>query len=350
MNKHLKILLVFIGLIGLFTSCDNDGMKVVMLDNPIAPTLTTVPDLTLQRSAGNDTLTFSGTPVDPGFQASANYFLEACASGKNFADPITLISGTSPDVMKIKVSDLNTILLRSFKGDVATSVDLRLRANLVVDAGTGAIGTSSKPLTYSSEIKTVDVTPYGLPRLDLIGLGTTQKIQSVLGDGVYTGYVSLTASDLFTLNDPDAATNYGDNGSNNGKLKVDGDAITSPGDGWYQLDADINNLTYALQPYNVGVVGAFTDWGGQPDHMMAYNTDKGYWYIDIDLPAGPMKFRLNSDWSVNWGPGADTDLPADGGTLALPDGNGNIIITSAGNYTIHLTLNGSSGSVTFIKN
>lgn len=350
MNKHFKILLVFIGLIGLFTSCENDGMKVVMLDSPIAPTLQTLPDLTLQRSAGKDTLTFSGTAVDPGFQASANYFLEACATGTNFTDPITLISGTSPDAMKIAVKDLNTTLLKKFPGDVPTTVDVRLRANLVVDAGTGVLGTASKPLSYSSGIQTVDVTPYGLPRLDLIGLGTAQKIQSVLGDGVYTGYVSLTASDMFTLNDPDASTNYGDDGSNNGKLAVDGAAIASPGDGWYQLDADINNLTYALQPYNVGVVGAFTDWGGQPDHMMAYNTDKGYWYIDIDLPTGPMKFRLNSAWGTNWGPGSDTDLPADGGTLGLPDSNGNINITAAGNYTIHLTLNGSSGSVTFEKN
>jgi hypothetical protein len=325
-------------------------MKVVMLDNPIAPTLQTLPDLTLQRSAGNDTLTFSGTAVDPGFQASANYFLEACATGTNFADPITLISGTSPDAMKIAVKDLNTTLLKKFPGDVPTTVDVRLRANLVVDAGTGALGTASKPLSYSSDIQTVDVTPYGLPRLDLIGSGMDQKIQSVLGDGVYTGYVNLTASNPFTLNDPDTGTNYGDDGSDNGKLAVDGAAITPPEDGWFQFDVDVNKLTYDLQPYNVGVVGEFTGWGNDPDHMMAYDTDKGYWYIDIDLPAGPMKFRLNSDWTVNWGPGADTDLPADGGTLGLPDSNGNINITAAGNYTIHLTLNGSSGSVTFIKN
>ena len=349
MNKNLKIFIFLVGLIGLLNSCEKDGLKVVMLDNPIAPTLTTVPDLTMQRNNAADTLEFTGTAVDPGFQASVKYYLEACVSGTNFADPVTLISDSQDNTMKITVGDLNDILIKYFTPDQTTSVDLRIRASLVVDAGTGALGTSSNPLDYSSEVQTVNVIPYGYPRLDLIGLSTAQKIQSVLGDGVYTGYVNLTASDLFTLNDPDTGTSYGDDGSDNGKLAVDGAAVTSPGDGWYQLDADINNLTYGLQPYNVGVVGAFTDWGGQPDHMMAYNTDKGYWYITLDLPTGPMKFRLNNDWKVNWGPGADTDLPADG-NLELPNSSDNIIITTAGNYTIHLTLKGSSGSVTFIKN
>lgn len=349
MNKYLKLYIIFIGLIGLLASCEKDEVRTVMSDNPISPTIVTFPDLTLQRTHGNDTLVFVGTPVDPGFQASANYYLEACVSGTNFADPVQLISDITDDAMKITVTDLNSALLKSFPADQATSLDFRIRANLVVDAGTGALGTSTNPLSYSSEIKTVSVTPYGLPRLDLINSGIDQKIESALGDGVYTGYVNLTTSNPFTLNDPDTGTNYGDDGSGSG-LAVNGDAIPVDADGWHKLNADINALTYDMQPYMVGVVGAFTNWGEDPDHMMDYNAAKGYWYITIDLPTGPMKFRLNSLWDVNWGPGEDMDLPANGGTMSLPNSSGNIIISAAGNYTIHFTITGSSGSVTFIKN
>jgi hypothetical protein len=345
MNKHLKILLVFIGLIGLFTSCENDGMKVVMLDNPIAPTLTTVPDLTLQRSAGNDTLTFTGTAVDPGFQASANYFLEACVSGTNFADPVTLFSGVQADVMKLKVSDLNTTLLKKFPADQTTSVDLRLRANLVVDAGTGAIGTSSKPLTYSSDIKTVNVTPYGYPRLDLINSGMDQKIESVLGDGNYSGFVKLDVNNPFTLNDPDTNTSYGDAGS---ALAVDGNPIAVPGagSGWYKMSVDVNAMTYSMEQYMIGLVGSATPNGwNAPDQKMDYHAKTGTWNITIDLVDGDIKFRLNDAWSWNLG-----------GTTDNLVHNGDNIPVTAGNYTISLTITNAApvgsetGTYTIVKN
>lgn len=347
MSKKSIIYLAFVGLIGLFSSCEKDGTNVVMLANPTAPTIQTMPDLTLKRTNGTDTLTFVGTPVDPGFQASATYILEAAAAGTNFADPISIVSGPKDKAMKITVSDLNGLLLKKFPADQASSLDFRIRAVLTVDSGTGAPGSSSNPMQYSSETKTVSVTPYGLPRLDLVGSGVTQKVESALGNGIYTGYVKLDAAKPFTLKDPDTNTSYGATGS---ALAVNGAAITPGGSGWYKLDVNVNNLTFALSQYSIGVVGEFTGWGGSADFPMDYDAAKGYWFITIDLPAGPMKFRLNSAWSVNWGPGADTNLPATGGTLALPNSNGNIVISAGGNYTIHFTVTGSSGSVTFIKN
>ena len=95
--KNLVIYLTFIGLIGLLFSCEKDETKVVMLTNPIAPTIQTVPNLTLKRTSGNDTLVFVGTAVDPGFQASATYFLEACVKGNNFKDAVLILSSIKPD-------------------------------------------------------------------------------------------------------------------------------------------------------------------------------------------------------------------------------------------------------------
>lgn len=114
MKKKLFIYLTIIGLTGLFTSCEKDGEKVIMSANPVAPTLTTVPNLILERVNGTQVLEFKGTPVDPGFQASATYILEACAEGNNFADPVTVWSGTHCESIKLTVSDLNGTLLRKF--------------------------------------------------------------------------------------------------------------------------------------------------------------------------------------------------------------------------------------------
>lgn len=341
MNKKI-IYLILVGAIGLLFSCEKDEDKLYMSENPIPPTIVTMPDLTLRRTNASEMLEFKGTPVDPGFQASATYFLEACASGNNFADVTSITSGIQDTSLKVSVGELNSLFLKNFPADQASSVDFRIRGVLMADAGIGV-----DPFTYNSETKTTDVTPYGLPRLDLIGSGTDQKIESAAGDGQYTGIVKMDVTRPFTLKDPDTGTEYGANGS---ALAINGSAISAEEDGWHKLDVDINALTYSLSPYLVGVVGEFTDWGNDPDYPMEYDLAKGYWYITIDLPAGSMKFRLNSDWGVNWGPGGDTNLPANGGTLSLPNSSGNIIITAAGNYTIHLTINGSSGSVTFIKN
>ena len=144
MNRN--IIIVLLGLIGLFTSCEKDGEQVTMLASPIVPTIATMPNLTLERSNGTNILEFVGTPVNPGFNASAKYFLEVAAAGTDFDDLIQLYSGIEVESIKIAVSDLNQVLLKNFPGDQVSSMDFRIRTALVVDAGTGA-----KSFEYFSE-------------------------------------------------------------------------------------------------------------------------------------------------------------------------------------------------------
>jgi len=59
MNRKSILYLILFGLTGLFAACEKDEVKVVMLDNPVAPTLVTVPDLILKRADGNKTLEFT---------------------------------------------------------------------------------------------------------------------------------------------------------------------------------------------------------------------------------------------------------------------------------------------------
>lgn len=338
MNKNLFKYLAFFGLIALLFSCEKDGTNTIMLASPVAPTLTTVPDLTLKRATGKDTLVFVGTPVDPGFQASATYFLEACAKGNNFADATVLYSGTQNKSMKITVSDLNGMLLKKFPADQVSAVDLRIRSVLVVDAGTGAAGTSSKPFVYSSAVTPVNVTVYGLPRLDMINSGIAQKVESPLGDGKYSGYVKLDKTKPFTLKDPDANITYG---LTAGKLAAAGAAITPTDSGWFMLKADTKGQSYSADAYMIGLIGSATANGwDSPDSKMDYDTKTGTWFITAKLIDGEIKFRLNDGWAWNLG----------GTPGSLTQGGANIAVT-AGNYTIRLTIiNGTTGTYTIVKN
>lgn len=347
--KNLYIYLTFIGLIGLLFSCEKDETKVVMLTNPIAPTLTTVPNLTLERTNGNDTLVFAGTAVDPGFQASATYFLEACAAGNNFTDVVAILSGIKPNTLKITVSDLNGIFLKKFPADQVSSVDLRLRSVLVVDAGTGAAGTSTEPFEYISEIKNASVTIYGLPRLNLIGSGIDQKIESALGDGNYTGFVKLDKTKAFTLEDPDANVMYGNTG---GKLAVNGAGIIPAENGWYKLTANTEALTFSTEAYMVGLIGSATpnEWNS-PDSKMDYDAATGLWSITLNLTVGEVKIRANDAWgSINLGLGDATHPGYSLSNLWNDSGSSNIPINTAGNYTISVLIGASKYSMTITKN
>ena len=328
--KNLMIKLTFIGLIGLLFSCKKDETKVVLLTDPIAPTIQTVPDLTLKRTSGNELLVIVGTPVKPGFQASATYYLEACPAGTNFADAITILSGVQDSLFKISVSNLNGILLKKFPADQVSSLDLRIRSVLTKDAGTGA-----QTMGYSSAIKTVNVTLYGLPRLDLINSGVTQKIESAMGDGKYSSYVKLDKTKAFTLKDPDTNVEYGGNG---GTLAVKGTGIllaTIDNNGWYKMDIDTKALTYSLKPFMIGIVGSATPNGwNNPDTKMDYDAPSGTWRITLDLQpsldGGVMKsefkFRINDGW--NWNLGGTTDkLLVDAGNLVATPGKYTIVLT-----------------------
>lgn len=335
----------FIGLICLLFSCQKDETKVVLSDSPIVPTIKTLPNLTLQRTHGKDTLLFVGTPVNPGFNASATYFLEACIAGTNFKDSVVLLSGVQDSVLKITVSDLDGILLKKFPADQVSSVDFRIRSVLSVDAGTGAPGTGNKLFVYTSASKTANVTIYGVPRLDLIGSGLTQKIESALGDGNYFGFVKLDATKAFTVNDPDANIVYGDK---NGALSVNGAGISVATNGWYKLNVDTKGLTYKLAPYKVGLIGDATPNGwNAPDTKMDYDSKTGSWYITVALVDGTFKFRCNDDWNSGINLGLGTGYSLD--NLYNSGSSSNIPIT-AGNYTIRLYILSSSYKCTITKN
>jgi hypothetical protein len=285
-----------------------------------------------------DTLVFVGTAVDPGFKASATYFLEACASGNNFKDSLQVLSSNQDASLKITVSALNGILLQKFTADVASSVDFRIRSVLSIDAGTGAV-----PMIYASDPVSANVTIFGLPRLDLLNSGITQKVESTLGDGKYIGYVKLDATKPFTLKDPDANITYGANGT---ALAVNGAAFSVAANGWYQVKADTKALTFTILPYNIGLIGDFNNWSA-PDSKMAYDAKTGSWFVTVTLTAGGVKFRMNDAWDQGINLGVGTGYSLD--NLQNGSSSANIPVTP-GNYTVRLYINSAPFRATFTLN
>ncbi len=343
MKKNLIIYLLIVGFIGIFTGCKKDETKVTMLDNPVVPVLKSLPGLTLSRAHGSDVLTFTGKPVDPGFGASANYFLEACLHGNNFADPLVVWTGIQDTSISMVESDLNVVLLRKFTADQVSSVDFRIRAVLVVDAGTYAPGTITKPFQYSSSVTTADVYPYGFPRLDLINSGVVQKIESLLANSIYTGYVLLDATKPFTVIESETGTTFGTAGA---VLLANGAPFTVAANGWYRFTANTIDLTYKLDQFNVGLVGNATPNGwNTPDQKMVYNPQTGTWNITLDLVAGDIKFRLNDDWAWNLG-GTPGSLTHNGSNYTVTPGNYTISLT----VTVPLPAGSEAGTFTITKN
>lgn len=345
MRKNLFIYIALLGFVALFSNCEKDGDEVTILANPVAPALTQMPDLALERSRGAEMLTFQGRNVDVGFAASATYFLEACAAGNNFENVISLFSGSDASSIEIAVSSLNEVMLKTFPEDQASSVDFRLRAVLIADAGTGV-----EDLEYISETVNASVTLFGLPRLDLIGSGMDQKIVSPQGDGTFVGFVNLSGANAFTLSDPETGKTYGLAG---GALVEGSSTGLAVGiDGYYQLDVDLNNLTYETTEYRVAIVGSATPGGWDTDTDMAYDPAKGHWYITIDLIGGGefIKFRMNDGWAWNMGL-ADGEDGGLSGNLQQGGVGNDIPIAEAGSYTVYFTiLSDAAGTYELIKN
>ena len=293
MNKKIFIYLTFIGLVGLLFSCEKAGTKAVLSDSPIAPTLTTVPNLTLKRADGIKVLEFVGTPVEPGFQASATYFLEACAKGNNFVDVLSILSDVQDLSMKITVADLDGKLLTKFPADKVSTVDFRIRAVLSLSSGTGSFA-------YSSAVKSVDVTTYGPPTLAFTVAGKLQGVVSAADNKTYVGWI-YTDGTAFQFTNNDDGKKYGGVMAADGincPLTLDGPAIVLPA-GAYNMTADINTgvMKMTVADVTIGIIGDAVG-GWSDDTKMVYNFTDHSWNVTKTVTAGGLKFRTHNSWAA----------------------------------------------------
>lgn len=139
-----------------------------------------------------------------------------------------------------------------------------------------------------------------------------QRLETVAGDGVYTGYIYVADPNGWGIEFKfqKSLGDWGDDSqlnSNNvtavtGDFEKTGDNFkASAGEGVYYVTYDMgNNTLNGLKVNTMGLIGDFNSWGG--DVEMTWNpTDYCYEVTDAPVNANGWKFRVNSDWVVNLG-------------------------------------------------
>ncbi|MFS4470464.1 SusE domain-containing protein [Chryseobacterium sp. T20] len=145
--------------------------------------------------------------------------------------------------------------------------------------------------------------------------------------------------------------NKGDDGTNTGKLKVDGSDIVPAAAGTYYMKVDWAANTYSAVLANFGVIGDATPTGWGSDTDFVYNpATKTYVINSIALSnTGVFKFRANDDWAIKFQPkDADQTLVSGTGVQSYLSLEGTVTgdpgykVSQAGNYKIELDLHNSA--------
>lgn len=159
------------------------------------------------------------------------------------------------------------------------------------------------------------------------------------GNGYYEGFLTLNTQFKF-CEQPNWDINWGGVDDGTGALAIGdtGYKMANNGmnftvtPGYYYIKVDMNTLTTTFTEITrVGVVGSFCEWGSPEDAAMTYDADNKVWVLtDCSFPANTeYKFRMNSDWAINFGGSLD-NLTQDGANLPA---------ANEGVYTITLNLN-----------
>jgi hypothetical protein len=351
MKKLSFIFIALAGLLSLF-SCKKDETQVVFtnlttsqIQSPANQTAFVL--LKENRDSVLTTFNWNKSESTPNNLGNATYSLEMDTAGNNFAKPKVLVAGENLSY-SITVLNMNKLLLGEMKDspDIESAYEFRVKASLY---------SSSENEDKISDVITLKLTAYSTALADtaklILSTSPSQSIFSMDADGKYTGMVKLTEGVTFTLTDPTTNKIYGGIG---GALSENGTALNVSKTGWYNMVVDINALTYAMNPYMIGVVGSATpnSWNA-PDSKMDYNLKTGNWEVTMDLVPSldggvlknEFKFRLNDAWDWNLG----------GTPESLTHGGPNIVVPAEGNYTITLTITNATqgtetGTFTLVKN
>jgi len=304
-----------------FTSIDNGDAFVLSLDNN---------DLEAVNVTWNDPILDSTLPIE------INYVLEAATPNTSFASPIEVGSVKNTNSISLTNAQLNAVAIQTgIEVDTAGDVEMRL-ISTITDAASGTV------LERITETVTINVTTY----LTVLDLSTTWGVVGSAAndwgatpdlpffktdvDGVLVAYVNLIDGEIKFRENNAWDNNYGSDSSTGGALVSGGGNLTVTA-GSYKIVMDLNNLTYTIESFSLGIVGgAYNNWGATPDFMLEYDPYSDVFRGLVTLIDGEMKFRLNNDWGTNWG---------DDGTDGTLDPGGANIVVSAGTYFATVNMN-----------
>ena len=324
MKNTIKLLIAFISFLTL--SCSEDVETKITSEKTTGITLlapTSSFNLVLDGAKLNDLATTFvwNDASNSAAGTTVNYTIEVAKSGTNFAAPVALGTPTTSLFKDVTVGTLDAVAKTlGLPSLVESAIDVRIKSSAGI-----------------SNVFTLKVTPYQ-PNWGIIGSATPKGWDASTDmtynatTGTYSISLGLTTGELKFRLDNSWNTNYGDDG-NNLSLELAGSNIPVSA-GNYTIVANFTTKTYTITRLTNawGVIGDATPLGWGADTLMDYNPTTQKYSITVKMKAGEFKFRLNRDWSNNYGD--------NGNNLSLDSGGDNIAVKNAGNYYITADFNG----------
>ncbi len=335
MKTILNKITVICTMLFVLVACKKDEQRLVANEG-VAPEFGSIPAalVLLEEQATTDSITFSWSEADYGYQAAIKYTLQfAAANQTDFEDAINVDLGNERS-RTYAVADFNALVLRlGLEPESPGDVIYRVLASI-----------SDNITSVSSAVNTMTVTAYStfreIPLLYVPGSHqgwspeTAPQLADVNFEDIFEGFVYFPdASNEFKLTVVPCwcEADYGSPGGNQLTLGG-GDNIKHDGAGFHRVTVNLNDLTWRADIMNWGVIGDATPGGWDSDQDMTYAVEDGVWKITVALSAGEFKFRANDDWGVNFGHHPDDD------PFVLSYGTDNIPVAEAGTYEIILDL------------
>jgi len=332
--KSMAIGLIATGL----WSCKKDEAPVVATSGNGGALKASATTLVLDKTMlTTNVITFTMDDADFGYQAAITNTLQLSPKGQNFAADKTKEITLDPKVSSKSYNgfDFNNLLLALNLPTTGNSdVEIRVKSSIsknLAPVYSNVVGISARPFPLTSWV----YVPGAYQGWDIL---KPDSLVSITGNGIYVGVINFVAANSEFKIAPAKKWDltYGDGGV--GKLSKTGGNLKNPAAGAQLLTVDLNNNVWTIEPASrwsvIGDAVPGSGWFFDTD-MKFMNDGKGQYLLTTNLGVGEFKFRRNYDWGVTIGVGA-----------------ANIKVTTAGNYTLTLTVNadGKTGSYTMVKN
>lgn len=363
MKSFLKIL--SIALIGLWIiSCEKDEDQATLNEINQSKLSADKTAIVLNEIIGdNAALSFTWQKSQFNLAIIPTQQIEFGIKGQNFKNSATVDAGTEL-TKSITHAELNAVMYSlGTTPDTTNQIEARLKTN----AGSASF--------YSNIINLV-VTPYTpnpdlvYPKINVPGgyagaagyanwdPANTSNLFSPGKNDKYRGFIYISnlsgegGQYKFTINE-NWTVNKGDDGTNTGKLKLDGANIVASTIGAYYINVDWAANTYSSIKANFGIIGDATPTGWNSDTDFVYNpATKTFVINSIALTSsGAFKFRANDDWVMKFQPKSTDQILVSGTSVVtylntegtIDNGSdANYKVDVAGNYKIELDLHNSA--------
>jgi len=349
MKKYfIKTLYVFFAFI-LFAACNEEAVitKLGIINFPKTFTSSTNSVVITATNDSSSVISFSWPSVNYGIKAAVTYSLQFdvpsdTATITPWSKATDIPVGDDLLTTSMLGVDLNNIVINSLGLTAGVFGNVVVRVKSFVD----------RP-SYSNAI-TLSVNPY-VPPVIVVGqslwvsspgwiIANAPTIVSVDSNKMYEGFVYIPvggSTQIKYSSSPDLThIVYGDGGT--GLLSTDKTAgyLNLPSDGYFELSANLNNMTWTATKTTWGILGDATPGLWVTDTPLTYDPTTKVWTVTCAMvTAGSFKFRANNAWKIDFGIDAAGKLGYVDNPLFPYNGKlSNLTVPSDGNYTITLDL------------